>query len=531
MFVDWCDANSPDAFVSKSHVRGAVDNYSRYLLDRVRSYGVSINTSAAMQLVARSALEWMYEDTRGEIFDGVRRIKRSYAATKVTEPPADDKAAEALSLYVNIFEQIGKFVTRFEKYPAVLKLPQGNFWYFPSSIPFMSRSRSDKFKKMNTRYKAYNYEEGKVRSVEELLKIVKRESSGSLVRVANLIRRAALDNIDRANKNKMHPRRILLATLAQQSFMMMFSANTGMSLGQISALSWESDKFKIENEKQGFKTIKSRAHGVEVSFIISSSFVASFKKYLRLRKYILQSFPDNAFDYLFFRIVGNELKPLNMSAASLYNERIKRHFDIDISITTRDWRALKSDWLVRNTNIYTASMVLQNSPTTVLRHYAEGSEKSSSLEMVEYYGEFNEKVVIGKNDISRATCTGQCLDSGKPLKLNPDPVVSPDCRQPEGCLFCRNYAVHADEDDLRKLISMKFIIERIRCLSASEKHFVDMFGEVVARIDQVVSKIAEYPKVDEGLVERINYEVFQYEMLSPYWAMKFELMSDLELIA
>jgi len=278
MFVDWCDENYPEAFLSKNLIRDAVDNFSQNLLYRVKVEDISINTACAMQLVARSALEWMYEDTRGEIFDGVRRIKRSYAATKVTEPPADDKAAEALSLYVNIFEQVGKFVTKFEKYPAVLKLPQGDFWYFPSAIPFMSRSRQSRFKKDNKRYKAYNYEEGKVRSVEELVKIIKRGRKGSLTKAAKLIRKDALDNIDRANENRIHPRRVLLATLAQQSFMMMFSANTGMSLGQIAALSWKGEEFKIESEKQGFKTIKGRAHGVEVSFMISSSFVAPFKR-------------------------------------------------------------------------------------------------------------------------------------------------------------------------------------------------------------------------------------------------------------
>ena len=49
-------------------------------------------------------------------------------------------------------------------------------------------------------------------------------------------------------------------------------------------------------------------------------------------------------------------------------------------VTPRQWRAAKSDWLIRNKDPATAALLLQNSERTTLRAYAAGSESTHMQE-------------------------------------------------------------------------------------------------------------------------------------------------------
>ena len=96
--------------------------------------------------------------------------------------------------------------------------------------------------------------------------------------------------------------------------------------------------------------------------------------------------------------------------------------------------------------------------------------------------------------------------------------------------FCQHYAVHADEEDLRKLLSFNYVIEQTRALAASDKHFSDLFGEVLRKIEIVTLAIMETQKISSDICDRIRVEVFEHEKLSSYWLRKLEMLIDMELI-
>ena len=52
------------------------------------------------------------------------------------------------------------------------------------------------------------------------------------------------------------------------------------------------------------------------------------------------------------------------------------------------WRSFKSDWLIRKRGIPTASLLLQNAPSTLMKYYAEGSEYESEQELTKFFSEY-----------------------------------------------------------------------------------------------------------------------------------------------
>jgi len=83
----------------------------------------------------------------------------------------------------------------------------------------------------------------------------------------------------------------------------------------------------------------------------------------------------------------------------------------------------------------TTAMVLQNSETTVLKHYAEGSNKNADIELTNFFEKFKESTVIGEETPSSAISIGQCKSQGNPI-LNAEKIpFEPNCKKPEGCFF------------------------------------------------------------------------------------------------
>ena len=133
--------------------------------------------------------------------------------------------------------------------------------------------------------------------------------------------------------------------------------------------------------------------------------------------------------------------------------------------------------------------------------------------------------IIAPELVERAV--GKCSSFGNPHKSSAAPLT-PDCKGPEGCLFCDNFKVHADERDTRKLISCRYCLQQSAHLTASEEHCLALFGPIFDRIAVILSEVR---RRQAGLVERIEHEVVNDGELDPYWASKLEMLVNLELTA
>jgi len=126
-FLVWCDKNAISALDSKDDFVNAVKKHADFMIDKIRKSQFNVNTASALQLVVFTAGKVIFNDSYGELFLSVRKIRKSYAATKVTEKPDDILARTTLKVYQDLFEQLSDFVLEHQVFPKKVLLEHGGF--------------------------------------------------------------------------------------------------------------------------------------------------------------------------------------------------------------------------------------------------------------------------------------------------------------------------------------------------------------------------------------------------------------------
>jgi hypothetical protein len=392
-------------------------------------------------------------------------------------------------------------------------------WVFPNNPWCIDLTEAGP--KSLSRRRVYDFANGCLKSLDEIRPLYKfRHKAVDAIKEAQRC-------IDCANADFNSRHRRQLGITAVSAFLVLFFANTGMNPSQVLALKWDR-KYEVSSERQGFRVIKWRAHDRVCHFEISAIFFPQFKEFLVLREYLLGG---RDCEYLFFNLGPNCVSEPKRILSSVVPSLLATLRNIDPNvprICPQEWRAAKSDWLVRKADPSTAALLLQNNEQTVLRHYAAGSATTQMEEMSSFFNQVSEAVVshgsVINNGVERAV--GVCVKYGNPLALDSSTPIPVDCRAVEGCLFCDKFKVHADERDTRKLLSCLYCLRQTSHLASSEEHFQSVFGTIFERIELLLTEIERRVP---GLIQRLESEIENGE-LDLYWAAKLELMINLELI-
>jgi len=530
-YVIWCDTHQINTFSNSNAMRNSFIQYTADLNEKIKTNILTINSASIYQMSVKTVLDFITDISDGSFLSGIPAIKRRFSVTTPTPPPDKSNASEALNIYMLLFTQTHDFIISFKKYPLKLNIGTEFVWVFPNTRLLATKQMLENRGNWKRKYYPYNFKNGTIYNLRNVLANKKTYTQHQKKHYIKDIA-IAKNKILTANTNKFHPRRLSLATLCQQSFIMMFSVNTGMNLSSMKNQIWNEKNLKIGSTSQGFKSIKNRAGNKETEFHIENKFYPAFKQYLEIRKYILSALDNTTCNLLFFKIVNNKITPLGMGLSYNYNNRIENLFGINISIGTRTWRSHKSDWLIKNTDIYTSSLILQNSPETVIKSYIAGSETRAEEELANFYSQFTKKTIIKDSNKSTETSVGRCKKVNSPKKASKlKHFIEPNCKTPEGCLFCTQYAIVADEEDIRKILSLNYIVLESRSLSSSDAHFDAVFGKVIRQIQHIIKLLIRVCPHVKTLISTIENEIFQEERLSPYWERKLKLLIDLEVIA
>lgn len=534
-YVDWCDIHHVDAFDSEKSYVESVRHYTEYAIERIRRKKLKINTAAAMQLVIFSVGKAVYGDDYGDLYQGIRKIKKSIRFTQITQKPDEVSARESLTLYTEAFDQISQFILTRGSYPHKLDLSVGEFWCFPNSIPIAGPSTISKKYGLKEKFKAYCYKTGSLRTVDEILQsLTKPEENGEYR--ALQIWQAAQDLVASSNVDYYNSRRVQLAILAAHCFTMLFFANTAMNLAVAAGLPICDSEIDISKSDVEFRNVKYRAKGREVSFFISRVLIPRFNKYLELRQYILEALDEVDFDFLFFSVSRSKPRQLKRNFSTDFHIKINTAFGHEAKITTRMWRAHKSDWLTKNRDLDTAALILQNSPETLVRHYLEGSDSDQSSEVSGFFDSYIDSLIITSSVNSTPISTGQCVELNEPGSiLDKELKIEPNCKTPEGCLLCDKYRIHADLIDYRKLLSCQYVLGLMRAHASDTDHFYELFGVTLKRLEGLIEVLKQALKrdqaIDEDEVQKVESDVYDEEILDPYWLRKLSLIEDLEVVS
>lgn len=528
-FMYWADnSGHADVLDNIPSGRAAFHDYVIYLKERVSQNKITLNSAAHLQLIVLDILGGFLNID--DLMQGVNLIRQNPQSIEATKPPCEVNQSKVLALCESIFHGLTDLVLLGKPFPYSMKMPhylgweQNSIWVFPLVKWCMAPHEISGVHKVNSKNRAYDFKNGRLALPCEISLFYHSE------RLAEAGLESANKRILAANADLRDFARYRLAIFAHNAFFMLFLANTGMNRIQAFDMPW-AGVYKSNVERQGFRVVKWRAGGRNCFFEITSAFLPNFKRFLLLREYLLNGMP---YEYLFFSL-GQNIKyaPKRLGRDVLFNfhQTLLRIDPMLSAITAREWRAAKSDWLIRNVDTATAAVILQNTEKTVLKHYAAGSETKHMEEMSSFLNSVAETVIKKGTSVNNGTerSVGVCSKYNDPHQLRDDVPIIPDCRTPEGCLFCDKFRVHADERDTRKLISCRYCLQHSSQLALNEEHYKQLFSPLFDRIQQLVDEIAR--RGDGEMVARIVREVEEDGELDKYWAGKLEMLMELDLVS
>ena len=123
------------------------------------------------------------------------------------------------------------------------------------------------------------------------------------------------------------------------------------------------------------------------------------------------------------------------------------------------------------------------------------------------------------DEVSEKTAIGGCQEPTPKIHIGfTSELEQPNCSNPSSCLFCENYVVHSDREDLRKLMSLKKI------LAMSDKN--DEAIILTKRINEILKILYDkYPeKIEDFIFVAKSVELGEFD---EYWQDHLNLLLEL----
>lgn len=522
-FIRWCDSNGiHNCLDNDMSCIDAFNSYSHYCWEQV-ALGKNKETTITEKL--KTLIKMLKEIVAEELHHYFPNVRKSLRDRELTLPPDDLHASENIQILHSVIKGAHDFITHKKTYPYAWKVPEflnipaNTVWIFPIRSWCQTNLNDNGTTKKTKVNSGFNYKHGRIVTPKELreIGITDRETQSRTIRRSKLLLKKTNDYDLVINSRQK--REFLRDAIASFTFLMI--ANTGMNPTQLLNIKWNGD-YDIQKESIDFCLIKFRSFNKKVHFRITSKFLPVFKIYLDLRNYLLL---EKRSDYL----IPN------------FGEKYESHKDlVDISknikslmldlgytrglIVAREWRCLKAEWLINNADPSVAAKLLQNTESTILNHYSSGTFTKQTEDLSDFLTKLSNVVTVTETPHKTLISVGGCKEIDNPINISGELAFKSDCKQPEGCLFCANFSIHADENDLRKILSCKYCIENTQGLSRSYDDWHKIYDPVLIRIDEIVNYIAE---INIALVDKMKYEVYTQGNLDSYWEGKLEMLVNI----
>lgn len=332
------------------------------------------------------------------------------------------------------------------------------------------------------------------------------------------------------NQDRSHLYRLELGIRAMRAYFLVLLDVTGINDSTLATIKWEDDNFVEEVAEKGLRNIKRRAGNKEVLFTIQSIFMKSFRIFLKLRSFILNGHTCNT---LFFVGTGEDAHLDGQMAKGGYGSYCYRSLASlypNLTYTgSRMLRQYKKRWAMKRTKgkTFLVAALLQHKPEISEQFYPHETKAESQNLMGSFFN-YQHRIIM-KMDPSKQTSVGGC-DSTEHVPQADSELLpyKPDCQKKMTCLFCTFYRVKPESDDIRKVVSLEYIINRHSILHArSSEHFELVMKPVLDRIDILLkAMIQRYPQT-EVVIDEIRKDVYEYQNLHWYWEAKLQLHWEL----
>lgn len=278
------------------------------------------------------------------------------------------------------------------------------------------------------------------------------------------------------------------------------------------------------------KAIKFRAGGKPIEVHLSATTMTRLKTYLRVRQTLVVSLGGDDITPMFVqcRYDNSRGEPtavctLDQDFLHYIRRKVSRVGASLPSVTLRQLRAYKQQDLVRRAPVAVAAKVLGHSVKTAITAYCKAQVATRQGEMAEFLGSLQKTVLpaleLQEQSPQKVIPIGICADHGKPSSGDSTAIVVPDCSKVEGCFFCDNYRIHADAEDMRKLMSCRRVLKYIVPLNGDSVRAQRVYTAVVDRIEAL---LGELERRQPQAYEAVRVDVEERGQLTRYWAGKLQ---------
>lgn len=546
MFLDYVDLQKKNYDLSnQDSVIDAYRRYSKYLVDRTLladtdEENLAAHTAKQYQRNAAKLIAYVFDCHEIDIVSQAMQVQSQRYDVPVF-PIAKEDHQKTYATLLNVFLEIHRIVVQENDFPAHFQSVDEEDFYFYSGFHHQTEKQHIQFDMQN-----YLAKYPVIPALSKMLADFELEEDSEYRKRVRENRNQAIRKLEERNKDKRHLERTRLASYGLTIGMLLFIAQTGANLDTAQQLQLDTMEILPSTQGRRFSGTKSRAGDKTVRPEFGVKFEPVFRKILELREWYVQ---DEACDFVFpLRNEIQQLGPVSNGRLQLMKKLFQRIFPRLVWITPQQWRKHKSSQYVElsDGDLLLEAEVMGHSLETARKNYSRTSFQDASQQISRFFNELREVAVAKARTVERitvqmldATVEAQASPIGACASIHPQPekaigfteqAPTPNCQQFEHCLFCQHYAVHADDTDIRKLLSLKSLLGYIKQKATDLIKWESQFGVVLHRIDEVLTELSNaYVDLRERIVA-IQDEVESGD-LEAYWLNHFELLIDLGWVA
>jgi len=520
-------------------MKHAYSDYTQYLLHRLNSSGIrgrqiKQSTACSYQAAARTALICATGLSESEI-SGIATLiprKAGHENHVNLKLPSADAQARTFASLVHFINEAHRLLINDGALPLHYSSPNGESRFQYTRLTFIDRCKSVNFSLSSLLAHSPNFPSWD--DVKSHFGLTGNSTSLEM-------ERAVYDNtrkrFNESDSNLRSNLRQWIGARAVAAGMMAFIAATGCNLSVAQNLEIDTLEFIPSTQGKRFSGTKARAGHRTVNPEFGAQFVPVFKKYLKLRQWVL----NGSDSILVFPMIlsGPSISSLGNNQISQLKACFSKALPKTAWVTPMQWRKNVSYHYVKLSggDIALTAEKLGNTEDTVRQAYSRPALEDFAAEIANFLELMYQAAVdrtrtmkripvrvLNDKKLEAITGTGLCekTPESQPERARGFSALAPApaCRNPETCLFCTHYAVHADEEDIRRLLSLRYLIHAIKAKQPIE-HWQNKFSPTIHRIDEVISAIQDTHPDNADTIKRVRLEVERGE-LDNFWAIHFD---------
>ncbi|WP_180129575.1 hypothetical protein [Acinetobacter sp. YH12057] len=542
IFLDWIDQQKKIFnFSNKDSMIDAYRRYSKSLVDRTlladtaEEY-LATHTAKIYQRYAAKLIAYVFDCHEADITAKALQVQSQRYGVLVL-PLAEQDHQKTYATLQNVFLEIHRIVVQEVNFPAHFQSADEEDFYFYSGFHHQTEKQHIQFD-MHSYLSKYSA----IPAFSKMLVDFGLAENSEQRKRLRENRNEALYKLQQRNEDKRHAERERLASYGLVIGMLLFIAQTGANLDTAQQLQLDTMQILPSTQGRRFSGTKSRAGGKTVYPEFGVQFEPIFRKILELREWYIQ---DEPCDFVFpLRNEIQQLRPVSYNRLQLMKKLFQRIFPKMVWIAPQQWRKHKSSQTVEfsDGDLLLEAEVMGHSLDTARNNYARTSFKDAAQQISQFFNELREVAVSKTRTLERIsvqmldeTIDAQSSPVGACASIHPQPekaigfterAPTPNCQQFEHCLFCQYYAVHADDEDVRKLLSLKSLLGYVKQKATDLIKWEQQFGVVLHRIDEVLNELSDTYENLRDRIFSIQEEVESGD-LDAYWLNHFELLIDL----